>query len=417
MHMKNPFAYLALPVCLFFAQQNFAQNCSRNLLSNTGFETGNTKGWHKLLGGPGASASIAPNALAHSGGSAFALRSASIWQSVNVVPGIKYTLRVWAKATAADNSAYIHFNIFGPTAPLGSKVMYVNSLDYQEHTLELVAPAGAIRVDASATAAGVSTALFVDDFCLVESFALTLPAGANLLQNGDFEQIFSGWDGWVSGYSHTASAGLRSVAFCSNQDFCQTVAVCGGQKFTLQFKSQAGTTGAEVIGCVQFFSAENRPLARQWVALPARACPNWGAATLSAIAPTGATWAEVGFFMEKQGCLLVDEASFFTQPGEDRPMPAADSTASAIEGRLKIFPNPAHESAFVDVSEFEGKENLRLVIFDGKGLIVKSLRIDEAATPLLEISLSNLPDGLYFARLFAPGLRPTTAKLVVQHTF
>lgn len=415
--MRNLLAALVLILCPLFSGQSLAQSCARNLMSNAGFDMGSAKGWHTPTGEPGASAGIAPDGLAHSGGAAFALRAASVWQSVRVMPGIKYTMRVWARATSGDNSAYIHFNIFSATGPLGSELVYVNSPDYQEYTLEVVAPANAVRIDASATAAGPNTALFVDDFYLTEGFARPAPGDAALLCNGGFEESFSGWEGWVSGYSRTASAGLQSVSFCSNQDFCQTVAVRGGERFRLQFKSQACTIGARVIGYLKFLSADNRPLAWQSVELEARDCPYWGMATFTETAPGGTAWAEVGFFMEKQGCVLVDEVQLFAEPSEDRTMPTADSTAAEAATNLRIFPNPAHESAFVDVADFEGMENLRLVIFDSKGLIVKDLSLSEMASPLTEISFFDLPNGIYFAHLIAPGLRPKTAKLVVQHTF
>lgn len=413
--MKNLLAALALILCPLFSGQSFAQSCARNLLSNAGFDIGSAKGWHTLTGGPGASASLAPKGFAHSGGAAFALRAASVWQNVKVMPGIKYTLRVWARATSGDNSAYIHFNIFSATGPLGSELVYVNSPDYQEYTLEVVAPANAVRIDASATAVGPNTTLFVDDFCLTEGFARPAPDDVALLRNGGFEESFSGWEGWVSGYSRTASAGLQSVSFCSNQDFCQTVAVRAGERFRLQFKSQACTIGATVIGYLKFLSADNRPLAWQSVELEARDCPYWGMATFTETAPGGTAWAEVGFFMEKQGCLLVDEVQLFAEPSEGRTMPATDLTATATS--LRVFPNPAHESVFVDVADFEGMGNLRLVIFDSKGLIVRDLGLAKTASPLAEISLSDLPNGIYFVHLIAPGLRPKTAKLVVQHTF
>lgn len=415
--MKNLLAAFALLFCPLFSGQNFAQSCARNLLSNAGFDIGSAKGWHTLTGGAGASAGIAPNGLAHSGGAAFALRAASVWQSVRVMPGIKYTLRVWAKATSGDNSAYIHFNIFSATGPLGSELVYVNTPDYQQYTLEVVAPANAVRIDASATAAGPNTTLFVDDFCLTEGFARPAPDDVALLRNGGFEESFSGWEGWVSGYSRTASAGLQSVSFCSNQDFCQTIAVREGQRFRLQFKSQACTTAPKLMAYLKFLSADNRPLAWQSVELEARACPYWGMATFTETAPGGTAWAEVGFFMEKQGCVLVDEVQLFAEPSEDRTMPTADSTAVGTANSFRIFPNPVHESVFVDVADFEGTENLRLVIFDSKGLIVKDLGLVKTTAPLAEILLSDLPNGIYFAHLIAPGLRPKTAKLVVQHTF
>jgi hypothetical protein len=95
----------------------------------------------------------------------------------------------------------------------------------------------------------------------------------------------------------------------------------------------------------------------------------------------------------------------------------AETQNATFNTQNLLFPNPAGDFVAINLSQFLGKENVEVQIFDIKGLIIKQLRFDKIDFAVEKIALDAFQNGLYFVRFIAPNLRPETLKLAVQRTF
>ncbi len=87
---------------------------------------------------------------------------------------------------------------------------------------------------------------------------------------------------------------------------------------------------------------------------------------------------------------LVDYVRVYQQTGIQADKKSTEELFGAEQLGIKVFPNPAQETVFV--KGYPSSENLTIRIFNSNGLKVK-----ESDKP--EISIKELPEGLYFIRV------------------
>ena len=79
-----------------------------------------------------------------------------------------------------------------------------------------------------------------------------------------------------------------------------------------------------------------------------------------------------------------------------------------------IFPNPVYqEELFINLSKFAG-QSADLIIYNGFGQQVQSVRINEVTSSPTSIRLENLPDGVYLMGVDVLGKRLQARRFVVQ---
>ncbi|MCU0325203.1 MAG: choice-of-anchor A family protein, partial [Spirosomaceae bacterium] len=145
-------------------------NLSNNLLSNSGFETGNLTSWDNWANASVTSVSGERytgsfggkiNALSTSGGMA---------QSYSAVPNRVYTLTGWARVSSATPSSTVGMQFYNSSyTNLGVTSVEVNATSsFQQYTISATAPAGTAFVQVYGWSE-VPAVLFIDDFVLIET--------------------------------------------------------------------------------------------------------------------------------------------------------------------------------------------------------------------------------------------------------
>ncbi|WP_299895179.1 T9SS type A sorting domain-containing protein [uncultured Aquimarina sp.] len=85
---------------------------------------------------------------------------------------------------------------------------------------------------------------------------------------------------------------------------------------------------------------------------------------------------------------------------------------SSIEETISLYPNPIKDSFVV---EYLGKEPFSMKIINLEGKVVKELNPQQIGTSVKEINISDIPNGIYLAKLFFEGnKKQETIKIVKE---
>ena len=87
---------------------------------------------------------------------------------------------------------------------------------------------------------------------------------------------------------------------------------------------------------------------------------------------------------------------------------------TASKSDLSVFPNPAKNDTWIDLSAFAGKE-VTISITDLTGKILQSKTIEEVSFSLQQIDVSNFANGLYFIKIQPVANEILTKKLLVSN--
>jgi hypothetical protein len=85
----------------------------------------------------------------------------------------------------------------------------------------------------------------------------------------------------------------------------------------------------------------------------------------------------------------------------------------AALGSVRVYPNPASSELFVDLS-LQQAADVQISLYTVTGALVYQRNFNNQLTPLLSLSVGELPQGIYNLHITAPG-ETKTAKVVVQH--
>lgn len=79
---------------------------------------------------------------------------------------------------------------------------------------------------------------------------------------------------------------------------------------------------------------------------------------------------------------------------------------------VRVFPNPAGDEAWIDLTAYEGLE-VTLVLSDLTGKIMQQEVIQTASSAPHRLGLNNVPIGLYLIKVQAQGRRALTQKIQI----
>lgn len=101
----------------------------------------------------------------------------------------------------------------------------------------------------------------------------------------------------------------------------------------------------------------------------------------------------------------------YSLPGS---LPAGYSEVQQPAAIMKAWPNPVHGTLTIEFSLPGGITQAGLNIMNSSGQRVRSYTVDGTFNDLL-LDTGDLPSGIYFWNLEAPGYKSTTQKIVVSH--
>ena len=83
-------------------------------------------------------------------------------------------------------------------------------------------------------------------------------------------------------------------------------------------------------------------------------------------------------------------------------------------GTIALFPNPASQEVWVDLSSLKGKAAV-VQLVDLRGTLIQKMTISGTGSELVRLGLDQLANGMYFVRVQADGEPVQTVKLVVEN--
>jgi len=95
-------------------------------------------------------------------------------------------------------------------------------------------------------------------------------------------------------------------------------------------------------------------------------------------------------------------------------LPSGVSQVQQAATTLKAWPNPVNGTLTIEFSLPDGARQARLNVINSSGQQVKSFTVDGTFNNLL-LDTGDLPSGIYFWNLEAPGFKSTAQKIIVSH--
>jgi hypothetical protein len=240
---------------------------SANLLSNPGFEAGMTSwvNWANaaVVDGAGMASSRALRVGTAAGGAA---------QDVaGIVPGAQYQLVTQARMSVPGEVVYVGINMLDSSGNVVARQMAeVTSTTFQTASLQLMAPANAVRAVVYFWKNAGSGYSFVDDVVLTIAGAAPPPPpppSTNLLSNPGLEAGMTSWVNWanavvIEGAGVSGSSGLRvgTAAGGAAQDVSAIVA---GGEYQLTARVRVTAPGDVAYLGVNMLDASGNAVAQQ----------------------------------------------------------------------------------------------------------------------------------------------------------
>ena len=104
----------------------------------------------------------------------------------------------------------------------------------------------------------------------------------------------------------------------------------------------------------------------------------------------------------------VNSIGALAMPDNEAPIP---QVSFEQEPSISVYPNPATEEAFVDLSAFTGKK-VQLSLLNINGQVVRNFPIEAVQHPTQVLNLDGLREGTYLVRMVS-GQEQSTTKLVI----
>lgn len=98
--------------------------------------------------------------------------------------------------------------------------------------------------------------------------------------------------------------------------------------------------------------------------------------------------------------LFLGKTYFYNQKFKGKKFKPGKNSAEKIEG-ISIYPNPTSDLVNISVDQVEDLKSVRL--YDVYGKMVKVIRVDQNADGLLQVSLADLPQGVYLMDIQTSG--------------
>jgi uncharacterized repeat protein (TIGR02543 family) len=105
--------------------------------------------------------------------------------------------------------------------------------------------------------------------------------------------------------------------------------------------------------------------------------------------------------------LIGSDTTIGLQPGDTMQI-----NLSELLQDLTLFPNPANETATINLKSFKNSA-VQLQIFNVYGVLVKEWSIPKVDNALFEMNLSDVTTGAYFLHILKDGIKPLTKKIIV----
>lgn len=271
------------------------RSAAANLLSNPGFESGMT-GWVdwgnvQVVDGAGTSgASRALRVGSAAGGTGHDVDG--------IVAGQAYRLTAQAKVSHPSETVYVGVNILdGAGSIVARQVVPASSTDFSPATVDITAPASAVRAVVFVWKNEGGGHGWVDDFVFAAAQAAPPPpAGtpANLVSNPAFEAGMSGWVNWgnslaLDGAGVSASRGLR-VGIAAGGAGHDVGGIVAGASYRLTAQVKVSDASEVAYVGINILDQSGAVVAQQ--AVPANATA-YSPASVDVAAPAGAARAVV----------------------------------------------------------------------------------------------------------------------------
>ena len=94
----------------------------------------------------------------------------------------------------------------------------------------------------------------------------------------------------------------------------------------------------------------------------------------------------------------------------------SESALSVEPTQLKVYPNPARDEAFIDLSDWTS-QSVDLVIHNHFSQVVFEQHIEKVSGAPTKIDLTSFTNGLYYIQVKTKGQRPVTKKLMVTRLY
>jgi hypothetical protein len=224
----------------------------------------------------------------------------------------------------------------------------------------------------------------------------------NLLNNPSFATDLSGWNGTGG----TASGGSLEMCQQGNQ-YIQTVGGEAGKNYQFQYTAKTAGTNQNVLFGLKFLSSSWNVLGTQYSSFDSPGA--FGTNFIEKAAPVGTAWVEVSIAKQNSGCVQISEVCL-TKSGT-QALQSSQQTYTAPDPftEVVIYPNPAAQQAFIDMSVLEGAPT-QIRIYDAFGKLHHSA-LNTAS--IYDLDLSGWESGVYMVQLETEGKRAQVLKLVV----
>src|SRR6185369_11844301 len=244
-----------------------------------------------------------------------------------IVAGARYRLTGQARVSDPSEVVYIGISLLDASnVTIAQQAVPVGSTAYSLATVEVTAPANAVKATVFVWKNGGSGFAFVDDVALTpaDPSAAPAPNGANLVSNGGFESALADWANWgnaaaVTGQSSSGANAVR-VGTGGGGVAHDIAGIVPGKTYRLSGQVKV-SDGSEVgyLG-LSFWDAGGSKLADQIVAVNSTA---YSAATLDLVAPANTAKALVYVWKNAgNGFAYVDDVALAPTDGAAAPAPA-----------------------------------------------------------------------------------------------
>jgi len=315
---------------------------SANLLSNPGFESGMAGwvDWSNALVVDGAGASGSWRALrvgAAAGGAGHDVVG-------GILPGTRYRLTGQVRVSDPSDAVYIGVNMLDQwNSVVAQQAVPVTSTGYSLATVEIDAPAGAVKAVVFVWKNAGSGQAFVDDLVLTPAGGAPAPAGSNLVVNGGFESALANWTDWgntaaVTGQSASGSTAVRVGTGAGGLGH-DVFAIVPGRTYGLSGQVKVSDAWEVAYLGMSFFDALGTKLLEQNVPVSSTA---YSTARLDLVAPANAARATVYLWKNAgSGFAYADDIALAPLDGAATPAPAPAPSPAVDVGLIPLGSWPA----------------------------------------------------------------------------
>jgi hypothetical protein len=149
----------------------------------------------------------------------------------------------------------------------------------------------------------------------------------NVLQNADFNNNLTYWEGSGGAIATDAVAGTKFMNMCTaGTSMRQTISALPNQIYRLNWKGKTNTSNEKLGVMLKFLSNTWQILGTEYIDF--NNVGSFGPGGLQKLSPAGTVWLEVSFIKNSTGCVSIDEVCLTNSTAP--PAPPTDANCNAI---------------------------------------------------------------------------------------